>query len=57
VDDDGRLLLTIGQLAAGVDTRSDRYHELLAVINGQQARPSRTPELQWLLAAIDSHPA
>lgn len=45
------------RLAAGVDTQSDRYHELLAVINGQQARPSRTPDLQWLLAATDSHPA
>ena len=45
------------RLAAGIDSRSDRYHELLAVINGQQPRPSRAPDLQWLLAAIDSHPA
>ena len=45
------------RLAAGIDSQSDRYHELLAVINGQQARPSRVPDLQWLLAAIDSHPA
>jgi DNA-binding transcriptional MerR regulator len=46
------------RLAAGVDTQSDRYHDLLAVINGQQARPSRTPDLQWLLAAIDArHPS
>jgi DNA-binding transcriptional MerR regulator len=45
------------RLAVGVDSQSDRYHELLDVINGQQARPSRAPDLQWLLAAIDSHPA
>ncbi len=45
------------RLAAGIGSRSDRYHELLAVINGQQPRPSRTPDLTWLLAAIDSHPA
>ena len=45
------------RLAAGIDTQSDRYHELLTVINAQQASPSRTPDLQWLLAAIDSHPA
>lgn len=44
------------RLAAGVDTQSDRYHELLAVINGEQAPPSRAPDLRWLLAAIDSHP-
>jgi DNA-binding transcriptional MerR regulator len=43
--------------AAGVDSQSDRYHQLLAVINGQQARPSRTADLEWLVAAIDSYPA
>jgi hypothetical protein len=36
---------------------ADRYRELLAVINGQQVRPSRAPDLQWLLAAIGSYPA
>jgi DNA-binding transcriptional MerR regulator len=45
------------RLEAGVDSQSDRYHELLAVINGQQARPSRAADLEWLLAAIDTHPA
>lgn len=44
------------RLTAGVDSQSDRYHELLVMINGQQPRPSRAPDLQWLLAAIDSHP-
>lgn len=43
------------RLAAGAESQSDRYHELLAVINGQQARPSRADDLKWLLAAIDSH--
>lgn len=45
------------RLAAGIDSQSDRYHELLGVINGQQACPSRAPDLRWLIAAIDSHPA
>lgn len=45
------------RLAAGIGSQSDRYHELLDVINGQQARPSHVPDLRWLLAAIDSHPA
>jgi DNA-binding transcriptional MerR regulator len=45
------------RLEAGVDSQSDRYHELMAVINGQQARPSRAADLQWLLAAIDSERA
>ena len=40
-----------------MDSQSDRYHELLAVINGQRARPSRTADLRWLIAALDSHPA
>lgn len=44
------------RLADGIDSQSDRYHELLALISGQQARPSRAPDLQWLLAALDSHP-
>jgi DNA-binding transcriptional MerR regulator len=45
------------RLEAGLDSQSDRYHGLLAVINGQPPRPSRTPDLQWLVAALDSHPA
>jgi hypothetical protein len=44
------------RLQAGVDSQSDRYHELLGVINGQQARPSHAANLEWLLAAIDSEP-
>jgi DNA-binding transcriptional MerR regulator len=45
------------RLEAGAVSQSDRYHQLLAVINGQQSRPSRVPDLEWLIAAIDSHPA
>jgi DNA-binding transcriptional MerR regulator len=45
------------RLEAGVDSQSDRYHQLLAVINGRQARPSHAADLEWLIAAIDSHPA
>jgi DNA-binding transcriptional MerR regulator len=45
------------RLEAGVGSQSDRYHELLAVINGQESRPSHAADLEWLIAAIDSHPA
>ena len=45
------------RLAHGLDARSDRYHELLAVISGQQPRPSRAPDLEWLIAAIGSQPS
>ena len=45
------------RLADGLEARSDRYHQLLAVINGQQPRPSRAPDLEWLIAAIDSQPS
>jgi DNA-binding transcriptional MerR regulator len=45
------------RLEAGLGSRSDRYHQLLAVINGQQSRPSHAADLEWLLAAIDSDPA
>jgi hypothetical protein len=45
------------RLKASAGRQSDRYHQLLAVINGQQARPSCALDLQWLITAIDSHPA
>jgi hypothetical protein len=45
------------RVAAGAASQSDRYHELLAVLGGQQAHPSRIADLEWLLTAIDSHPA
>ncbi|MGH3254966.1 MAG: MerR family transcriptional regulator [Streptosporangiaceae bacterium] len=45
------------RLKAGVDSQSDRYHQLLAVINGRPSRPFHAADLEWLLAAIDSHPA
>ena len=43
------------RLQAGVDSQSDRYHELLAVLNGHQSRSSHASDLEWLVAAIDSH--
>lgn len=45
------------RLQAGLDSQSERYHHLLAVINGEQPRPSRATDLAWLMAAIDHHPA
>jgi hypothetical protein len=45
------------RLEAGLDSQSERYHHLLAVINERQPHPSRTPDLEWLIAAIDSRPA
>jgi hypothetical protein len=44
------------RLKAGVDSQSDRYHQLLAVINGRPSRASHAPDLEWLLAAIDCRP-
>jgi D-alanyl-D-alanine carboxypeptidase len=44
------------RLRAGVASQSDRHRELLAVINGEQSRSSRAADLEWLIAAIDSHP-
>lgn len=45
------------RVKAGAASQADRYHELLAVLNGQQSRPSRAADLEWLLAALDSHSA
>jgi DNA-binding transcriptional MerR regulator len=45
------------RVKAGLDSQSDRYHQLLAVINGRPSRPSHAPDLEWLLAAIDNPPA
>jgi DNA-binding transcriptional MerR regulator len=45
------------RMRAGLDSQADRYHELLAVINGTQSRPSLAADLKWLLAAVHSHPA
>jgi DNA-binding transcriptional MerR regulator len=44
------------RLAAGLDSQSERYHRLLAVINGEQPRPSHGSDLEWLIIAIDNHP-
>lgn len=45
------------RLEAGLDTQSDRYHHLLAVLKAEPPRPSRTGNLAWLLAALDHHHA
>ena len=44
------------RLEAGRDSQADRYHELLAVINGERSYPSRAAEIDWLLAALDNYP-
>ena len=54
--DEARRAYVRKRLGVGVDSHSDRYHQLIAVINGQQPRPSHTPDLEWLIAALDSHP-
>lgn len=53
-DEDRRAAIR-GRVETGVASQSDRYHELLAVLNGERARPSRAADLEWLLAALDSH--
>lgn len=42
------------RVKAGAASQVDRYHGLLAVLNGQPSRPSRAADLEWLLAALDS---
>jgi hypothetical protein len=54
--DAGRRAYIRERVAAGAASQSDRYHELLAVLNGERARPSRVADLEWLLAALDSQP-
>ncbi|WP_323377514.1 hypothetical protein [Streptomyces sp. RB17] len=51
-----RLAYVRERLRAGLDSQSERYHRLLALINGEQPRPTHAGNLEWLLAAIDSHP-
>lgn len=55
--DAGRRAAVRERLRAGLESESDRYHRLVAVVNGREARPSHTADLEWLLAAIDAHPA
>jgi DNA-binding transcriptional MerR regulator len=55
--DPARRAYILGRLQASGGSQSHRYHQLLAVINGQQSRPSHAPDLEWLIAAIESHPA
>lgn len=45
------------RLADGLDTPSERYHQLVAIISGRQPRPSRTADLEWLQGALDAHSA
>ncbi|HEX6452019.1 MAG TPA: hypothetical protein VF060_21475 [Trebonia sp.] len=54
--DAGRRAYIWKRVAAGAASQSDRYHELLAVLNGERARPSRAADLEWLLAALDGQP-
>lgn len=44
------------RLTAGLDSRSERYHRLLAIVSGEQPPPSQSADLEWLVAALDSHP-
>jgi hypothetical protein len=44
------------RLESGLDSQSERYHRLLAAVNGEEPRPSHTADFEWLIAAIDSHP-
>jgi DNA-binding transcriptional MerR regulator len=44
------------RLESGLDSQSERYHRLLAAVNGEQPRPSHGSDLEWLMTAIDNHP-
>ncbi|MCQ4083140.1 MerR family transcriptional regulator [Streptomyces sp. RB6PN25] len=50
--DAARRAYVLERLEAGIDSQSERYHRLLAVINGQEPRPSHVPDFEWLIAAI-----
>lgn len=50
--DEARRAYVLERLEAGIDSQSERYHQLLAVINGEQPRPSHVPDFEWLIAAL-----
>lgn len=55
-DDPKRRSYVRQRLEAGRVSQADRYHELLAVLNGERSYPSRSEEIDWLLAALDHYP-
>lgn len=44
------------RVAAGLDSQADRYHRSLSIVNGEAPPRDRSPDLEWLLLALDSHP-
>lgn len=40
------------RIAWGIDTRAERYWQLLAIMNGWTPFPTRTPAVEWLVAAL-----
>lgn len=40
------------RIAAGTDSRAERYWQLLAIMNGWPAVPTRVPAVEWLTAAL-----
>lgn len=44
------------RLAAGTNTRVERYWQLLGIINGWPALPSMVPAFEWAVEALRAHP-
>lgn len=40
------------RIASGMDARAERYWQLLAIMNGWPQFPTRTPAVEWLVAAL-----
>jgi hypothetical protein len=43
------------RVEAGLDAQSERYWQLLALIHGEQPRPTTTPDYQWLAQSLRAH--
>jgi hypothetical protein len=51
----GRQAELLARLEVLSDPRIERYWQLTATINGWPPFPSRTPALEWLIAALRAH--
>ncbi|MEV6864673.1 hypothetical protein AB0M44_27165 [Streptosporangium subroseum] len=43
------------RVEAGLDAQAERYWQLLALIRGEQPRPTTTPDYRWLAQALRAH--
>ncbi|AWS45129.1 MerR family transcriptional regulator [Streptosporangium sp. 'caverna'] len=43
------------RVEAGLDAQAERYWQLMALIRGEQPRPTTTPDYQWLARSLRAH--